>query len=192
MAGDPGFVVAFFDKIFEIQLAVINDYYAVLGPYIDLTTSGDDFGMQTGPLISPRMFERFIAPYFRGRIRRTKELAACYYWHHTCGSVFALLDQIITCGVDILNPIQTSAAQMSPSSLKDNFGGKLVFWGGVDVQHFLPNATPDEVRLEVRNLGQIFGRDGGYVMAPAHNMQEDIPPQNIVAWVETALDCAQC
>ncbi len=185
LAGDPDFVFAYFEKVFEIQMAIIENYYAVLGPYIDLTTSGDDFGMQTGPLISPSMFDRFITPFFSKRIQRTKDLAHCYYWHHTCGSVFSLLDQIVECGVDILNPLQTSAAQMSPASLKERFGEKLVFWGGVDVQQFLPNATPDEVHQEVGNLIKTFGREGGYVMAPAHNMQDDIPPDNIVAWVET-------
>jgi uroporphyrinogen decarboxylase len=185
LVGDPDFVCTFFERVLEIQLAVIDVYYSLLGPYIDLTTSGDDFGMQTGPLISPGMFDRFIAPYFAERIQRTKALAQCYYWHHTCGSVYSLLDQVIACGVDILNPLQTSAARMSPESLKAQFGDRLVLWGGVDVQHFLPAASPDEVCHEVRRLIQTFGRDGGYIMAPAHNMQDDIPPGNIVAWVET-------
>ena len=183
LAGDRDFVRAFFDRVLGIQMQVIDQYYSVLGPYIDLTTSGDDFGMQMGPLLSPRSFEELIAPYFATRIRRTKELAGCYYWHHTCGSVVALLDQIIDCGVDILNPIQTSAASMDPAGLKARFGDRLVFWGGVDVQQFLPSATPEQVRATIRDLATTLGEDGGYVMAPAHNMQSDIPPENIVAWV---------
>ncbi|MCJ7739627.1 MAG: methyltransferase, partial [Anaerolineae bacterium] len=182
---DRDFVRTFFHKVLAIQMGVIEQYYSVLGPYIDLTTSGDDFGMQTGPLISPRMFKELIAPYFSSRIERTKELAGCYYWHHTCGSVASLLDEIIDCGVDILNPLQTSAASMDPPSLKARFGDRLVFWGGVGVQQFLPQASPDEVEIHVRELVSVLGADGGYVIAPAHNMQEDIPPQNIVAWVET-------
>jgi uroporphyrinogen decarboxylase len=186
LAGEPDFVRRFFDRVLDIQLKVIADYYTALGPYIDLTTSGDDFGMQMGPLVSPRTFERLIAPYFSERIARTKELAGCIYWHHTCGSVVALLDQIIDCGVDILNPVQTSAAGMDPAALKARFGDRLVFWGAVDVQQFLPGATPEEVSTEVTRLMATLGRDGGYVIAPAHNMQDDVPPENIVAWVKAA------
>lgn len=185
LACDPEFVFNFFDKVFEIQMKIIDQYYPALGPYIDLTTSGDDFGMQTGPLISPEMFARYVAPYFSERISQTKSLAKCLYWHHSCGSVVDLLDQLIDCGVDILNPIQTSAARMEPEYLKSRFGEKLVFWGGVDVQQFLPNATPGEVKTKIASLRDVMGRDGGYVIAPAHNMQDDIPPENIIAWVES-------
>lgn len=185
MAGDVGFVHAFFDKVLEIQLALIEQYYSVLGPYIDLTMSGDDFGMQTSPLISPSTFEELILPAFSARIQRTKDLAGCFYWHHSCGSVLALLDLLIRAGVDILNPVQTSAAGMDPARLKSVAGDRMVFWGAMDVQQFLPHATPDEVRKHARMLLDVLGKDGGYVMAPAHNMQDDIPAENIVAWVES-------
>ncbi|MDZ7342582.1 MAG: methyltransferase [candidate division KSB1 bacterium] len=185
LAGDPDFVRRFFDKVLDIQMQVIEQYYAVLGPYLDLTMSGDDFGMQLGPLLSPKMFDELIAPYFSARIRRTKELMKGYFWHHSCGSVFALLDRLIACGVDILNPVQCSASSMEPQLLKATFGQRLVFWGGVDVQQFLPFATMDEVQQHITELIAIMGRDGGYVIAPAHNMQDDIPPENIVTWVET-------
>ncbi|MDD5728895.1 MAG: uroporphyrinogen decarboxylase family protein, partial [Victivallales bacterium] len=184
MALEPDFVRTFFDKVLEIQNGVIEQYYGALGPYLDLTTSGDDFGTQDGPMISPEMFTELVAPYFAARIRRTKELAHCYYWHHSCGSIFKLLEPIIACGVDILNPIQTSAAGMDPAQLKKHFGDKLVFWGGVDVQQFLPNAAPDEIAPVIHGLIDIMGRDGGYVMAAAHEMQDDIPAENIVAWIE--------
>ncbi len=185
LAADPDFVRLFFDKVLEIQMAVIEPYYAALGPYIDLTTSGDDFGTQNGPMLSPRMFDTLIAPYFAERISRTKALAHCYYWHHTCGSVVKLLDQIIDCGVDILNPIQTSAAGMDPQSLKDRYGDRIVFWGAVDVQKFLPYATREEIGPQIRKLVRVLGDSGGYVMAPAHEILEDIPTENLVAWVET-------
>ena len=184
MAQEEDFVRAFFEKVYEIQVGVIDQYYSVLGPWIDLTISGDDFGMQTGPLISPATFRKLISPYFSERIRRTKSYGKFYYWHHSCGSVYALLDALIECGVDILNPLQTSAAKMDPRGLKDRFGSRMVFWGGVDVQQFLPRATLAEVRQGVVELVQILGASGGYVMAPAHQIQDDIPPENIIAWVE--------
>ncbi len=185
MATDPDFVRLFFDKVLAIQLELIEQYYGALGGLIDLTTSGDDFGTQMGPMLSPAMFGQLIAEPFARRISRTKELGRCLYWHHTCGGVVPLLDSLIGCGVDILNPIQTSAAGMVPAELKARFGSRLVFWGGLDVQAFLPKASPAEVAAEVRSLTNSLGRHGGYVIAPAHNMQDDIPPANIAAWVES-------
>lgn len=185
MLMDPDFIKLFSEKVFALQLAIIEQYYSVLGPYIDLTTSGDDFGTQNAPLISPELFETFISPYFSERIKRTKELGQCYYWHHTCGSVFDLLDQIIDCGVEILNPIQTSAANMEPALLKERFGDRVVFWGAVDVQQFLPKVSPAEIPPHIEHLIQVLGNRGGYVMAPAHEIQDDVPVENIVAWIES-------
>jgi uroporphyrinogen decarboxylase len=188
LAAEPDFVRRFFDKILAIQLEVIEQYYVALGPYIDLTMSGDDFGTQTSPFMSPKMFEQLIVPWFSARIARTKELARCTYWHHSCGSVVGLLDQIIACGVDILNPVQTSAWGMDPKSLKTTYGDRIVFWGGVDVQDLLRKATPGQVREQVCALAEILGAQGGYVMAPAHQVQDDIPPENIVSWIEAIRD----
>jgi uroporphyrinogen decarboxylase len=94
------------------------------------------------------------------------------------------LEPDIACGVDILNPIQTSATGMEPARLKQFFGDRLVFWGGVDVQQFLPHASPDEVAPVIHDLIDTLGKDGGYVMAAAHEMQDDTPAENIVAWIE--------
>ena len=184
MALDPDFIRTFFDKVLEIQLRVIEQYYCALGPYLDLAVSGDDFGTQNGPMISPEMFTELVAPYFTARIKRTKEISNCYYWHHSCGSVFKLLEPILACGVDILNPIQTSAIGMEPARLKKYFGDRLVFWGGVDVQQFLPHVSPDEIAPVIHDLIDTLGKDGGYVMAAAHEMQDDTPPENIIAWMD--------
>jgi uroporphyrinogen decarboxylase len=184
LAGDKDFVRLFFDRVLAIQLEVIDTYYGALGPYLHLTTSGDDFGTQRGAFMSPAMFGELIAPYFTERIARTKQLMDGYFWHHSCGAVARLLPQLIDCGVDILNPVQTSAVGMDPAQLKAACGDRLVFWGAVDVQQLLPRATPDEVRREVKRLIDVLGKDGGYVVAPAHEVQEDVPPENIVAWIE--------
>lgn len=184
LAMDPDLIRRFNDKVLEIQLEVSRQYYTVLGPHIDLTTSGDDFGTQLGLLISPDMWADMIAPYFTERIRLTKDIADCYYWHHSCGAISELLGQMIDCGVDIINPVQTSAAGMAPASLKEQFGDRIVFWGAMDVQQFLPRATPDDVRAHTRELVEVLGKDGGYVMAPAHQMPLDIPLETIVVWVE--------
>ncbi|MBW2570122.1 MAG: hypothetical protein JRE47_12355 [Deltaproteobacteria bacterium] len=184
MAINPDMVKTFFEIVTNIQLTVAEQYYGELGPYIDLTTSGDDFGTQRAPMISAEMFDELIGPFFMERIRRTKELGQCYYWHHSCGSVYDLLESLIRCGVDILNPVQLSADNMEPKKLKDAFGGRIVFWGGVDVQQFLPNARVEQVKEHVDYLRETLGKDGGYVIAGAHNMQDDIEPENIAALVE--------
>lgn len=185
MACEPDLINAFSEKILEIQLKVIDQYYAAVGPYIDLTINGDDFGTQTGPFLSGAMFDAMIAPWFKQRIDRIKQIAPqCIFWHHSCGSVFSILDNIMRCGVEILNPIQTSAFQMEPSRLKEHFGTRLVFWGGMDVQHFLPQATPAQAAAHARELVNVLGQNGGYVMAGAHEILDDIPPENIIAWIE--------
>lgn len=183
---DPDFVRFFFDRYYAIQMRVVEAYYGAIGEYIHLTMSGDDFGMQSGPLVSPEMFRSFIAPYFAERIRRTKAVADCLFWHHTCGSVWALLEELIDCGIDILNPIQSSASDMEPAALKARFGRRLVFWGAVDVQGFLRTAEPAAVRRGVAELVSVLGNEGGYVVSPAHNIQDDVPPENIVAMVHAA------
>ena len=183
---DPDFVLAFFETFFLIQSSIIEQYYGAIGEYIDLTISGDDFGMQLGSMVSPAMFREFIAPFFSKRIQLTKKLASCYYWHHTCGSVVELLSDIIDCGVDIINPIQTSAVGMDPADLKARFGDRVVFWGAIDVQDFLRTADPDLVKQHTKNVIRTLGRDGGYILAPAHNIQDDVPPENIIAMIQTA------
>lgn len=104
------------------------------------------------------------------------------------GGIVELMDPLIACGVDILNPVQTSAAGMEPGRLKRSFGERRVFWGGVDVQQFLRVSTPEQVREGVVEPIGIFGRNGGYVIASAHNRQDGIPPGNIIARVEALRD----
>jgi len=183
---DPDFVRTFFDIFFSIQMRVVEQYYGAIGEYIDLTMSGDDFGMQSGPLVSPAMFHNMVVPYFSRRIARTKELANCLYWHHTDGSVLALIEDLIACGVDILNPVQTSAQGMAPETIKRAAGDRLTFWGAIDTQDLLRTATPDEVRATVREMVTILGKGGGYVVAPAHNIQNDVPIENVIAMIEAA------
>ena len=105
---------------------------------------------------------------------------------HTCGSLIGLLDDLHEAGVDILNPVQISAAHMEPESLKAGYGDKFVFWGGgIDVQHTLPFGTPEQVREEVARTIRVFGRGGGYVFNNVHNIQAGVPLENLLAMFET-------
>jgi len=181
MLAEPEVVRAFSRRVLEYQKAVITAYYSALGAYIDCTTSGDDFGTQKAPFLSPALFDELIAPYFRERIRHTKALTRAFYKHHTCGSVYDLLPSIIGCGVDILNPIQPGVYKMEPWRLKEGYGDQLAFWGGIDTQHLLPRGTPAEVKAEIARLLSIMDRNGGFILSPAHTIQADVPAENLLA-----------
>jgi len=188
LAAEPEVVRAFSEKMLEYQKRVIAPYYGALGPYIDCTTSGDDFGMQRAPFMSRSMFDELIAPYFAERVRYTKQFTKAFYQHHTCGSVYDLLPSIVACGVDILNPIQPGAYLMEPERLKADSGDKIAFWGGIDTQRLLPQGTTEEVKAEVKRILGILDVDGGYILAPAHCIQPDVPAENVAAIYQGAME----
>jgi uroporphyrinogen decarboxylase len=150
---------------------------------IDLFLVISDLGSQNGPLISLSMFRQFVGPYI-------KELADCIHglgakvMYHSCGDMRAFIPDLIQLGVDILDPIQPVGPEMQPERLKADFGARLCFHGGIDMQHLLPLGTAEEVRAEVRRYSQTLGHDGGYILAPAHLFQPDVPPENILAVYE--------
>ncbi|AEF80445.1 uroporphyrinogen decarboxylase family protein [Leadbettera azotonutricia] len=180
VAAEPELVHEFSRRILDYQKAVIDIYYSELGPYIDCTSSGDDFGMQTGTFMSVNMFNEMIAPYFSERICHTKKYTSAFYEHHTCGSVHSLIPSLIKCGVDIINPIQPGTYMMEPERLKKDYGAQISFWGGIDTQELLPRGTPEEVEERVKQILSIMG-DEGYILSPAHCIQQDVPAANIAA-----------
>ena len=188
MAAEPELAHAFSGRILAYQKQVIERYYGALGRYIDCTTSGDDFGMQTGPFISVPMFEEMIGPYFRERIAYTKTFTDAFYQHHTCGSVHALIPSLLDCGVEILNPIQPGTFHMEPARLKGDYGDRLSFWGGVDTQHLLPEEEPETVKAAVKALLATMGENGGFILSPAHCIQQDVPAANVAAIYQGAAE----
>jgi uroporphyrinogen decarboxylase len=191
LAGDQPFVRAFFTKALDLQKRFIEPYYRALGPFIHLTTSGDDFGMQTGPFMSPTAFHRLILPYFSERIAFTRQFTPAYYWHHSCGSVYDLLPDLIEAGVDILNPIQPGAFRMEPERLKADFGDRLVFHGGFDTQNVLPFGTVQTIENEVRRVMDALKPGGGFIFSAAHNIQDDVPPENVLTLFRAAKQFGQ-
>ena len=181
MALDPDFVLRFFDRYFEFQRRVIELYYPAIGPYIHYTSSGDDFATQLASFISPGMFRRLVKPYMTERIRLTRQYTDAAFLHHSCGNVFHLIPDLIDCGVQILNPIQPCAPEMAPASLKEAYGDRIVFHGGVDTQGLLPRATPEEVAAATGEMLGVLARHGGYIFAAAHEIQEDVPAENVLA-----------
>ena len=186
MALDEEFVHRFFEIILAYQKKVIEIYYGAVGKYIHYTSSGDDFATQNAPFISPQMFRDLIKPYFKERIEYTKKFTDAAYLHHSCGAVFPLIDDLIDCGVDILNPIQPKAKDMQPQKLKEAYGDKIVFHGGIDTQDILPFGTIESIEASVRETIEIMNQNGGYILAAAHNIQEDVPPENLVHMLKMA------
>jgi len=183
---EPEFVHLFFKRVLEYQLRIIKPYYQALGAYIHYTTSGDDFATQRAPFMSRELFVELVKPYFKERIRVTKQYTKAAFLHHSCGSVYSLIDDLIDCGVDILNPIQPKAQDMEPRRLKKEFGSRIVFHGGVDTQELLPFATARQVRDSVRETIEIMNQAGGYIFAAAHNLQPDVNIDNLLTMFEVA------
>ena len=183
LALDPDFIHLLFGKILEFQKSIIREYYSRLGRYIHLTTSGDDFGTQRASFMSPAMWREFVKPYMRERIAYTAQFTEAVYMHHSCGAIFDLIADLIEIGVRILNPIQPGAAGMDPGRLKAAYGAALVFHGGLDTQEVLPSDEPARIAAAVENLLRIMNatRDGGYLFAPAHNLQRDVFPRAIAS-----------
>lgn len=144
-----------------------------------------DLGTQRGPLISRAMFREFVAPYLKEMIDGIHGLGARVLYH-SCGAIAPFIPELIALGVDVLDPIQPAGPGMSPESLRELGGGRLVFHGGMDMQKLLPGGTPDEVRAEARRYCDVLGRDGGYILGPAHLFQPDVPPENILAVYDQA------
>ena len=158
---------------------------------IDLYLLISDLGSQRGPLISKALFQEFVAPYLKEMIDRIHSLGGAVLFH-SCGSIRPFIPELIRLGVDALDPIQPTGPGMDPVSLKAEFGDRLCFHGGLDMQRLLPGATPAQVEAEARRYCEALGAGGGYILGPAHLFQPDVPPENILAVYRHAQgrDCA--
>jgi hypothetical protein len=177
------YVYRVFERQCEIALNNLAKIYAVVGNRVSAVfMSGTDFGMQTGPFISPKTYRQLYQPFHKVLNDWVHQHTTWKTFIHSCGSVMALLPDFIAAGFDILNPVQCSAANMDAQALKARFGDQIVFWGGgVDTQHTLPFGKPEEVRAEVLERIHIFGRGGGFVFNTVHNVQARVPVENLLA-----------
>ena len=147
---------------------------------IDLYLLISDLGSQHGPLLSLGMFRQFVAPYLKEMIDQIHSLGGRVLFH-SCGAIGPFIPELIELGIDVLDPVQPVGAAMAPERLKADYGDRLCFHGGIDMQRLLPHGTPDEVQAESRRYCEILGRQGGYILGPAHLFQPDVPPENILA-----------
>jgi uroporphyrinogen decarboxylase len=173
---------ALLDKLVEMHLESLEKVLDAVEGYVQIIQMGDDLGSQQATIISPKVYREVFKPRQKiifDRIRRRKDI---HLFLHSCGSIVGILPDLIEAGVEIINPVQTSARGMDPAALKREFGKDLTFWGGgCDTQHVLPEASPDEVRRHVKERTEIFGPGGGFVFCQVHNILPNVPPENIVA-----------
>ncbi|OQY31074.1 MAG: hypothetical protein B6I38_06365 [Anaerolineaceae bacterium 4572_5.1] len=191
LASDLEMVHALLRHLTDIAKTTTAKYLKEVGPYIDVYRVGDDFGMQNGTIISPKMFREVVKPYLAEYYSMIHNMTDAKLMLHSCGSVRAIMGDLIEIGVDILNPVQIRAKDMEPEELKAEFGDKLSFCGGIDTQDTLPNGTQKEVQEEVQRMMQALAPNGGYLLASVHAIQPDVPPENVCTMFETALAYGQ-
>jgi uroporphyrinogen decarboxylase len=184
---EPEMANALLDRFTDFYLGYFDRMLTAAKGRIDILRQADDLGTQRGLLFSPELFRTFIKP----RIARFADLAHSHgakFMFHSCGAIMPLIEDLIEAGVDILDPLQALADGMDPATLKSRFGDRICLHGGIDTQYLLPKGSPDEVRSAVRRLAGIFGAGGGYIMAPCHVLQLDVPTENVLAMSRTGLE----
>jgi uroporphyrinogen decarboxylase len=185
VALNPSFVSALMSKLLAINMAATGRFLEAVGPYIQVFRTGDDLATQNGPLISPDAYRALLRPVYQEYFDFVKSRTEAKIFFHSCGNVVDLLDDLIEIGVEIINPVQVSAMG-DTAALKAKFGDRVVFWGAIDTQHVLPHGSVQEVEDEVRRRIRDLGPGGGFVLAPVHNVQPDVPPENVIAMAEAA------
>ncbi len=186
LAANPGLACAVMDRVLDYLMERTRRVLDAGRGLIDMVEYNDDVGTQGGLLISPDMWRRLLKPRMASFVGLCREYG-CVVRYHSCGGIRPIIPDLIEIGVDVLNPVQTLAAGMEAEALKRDFGGRLTLNGGIDTQRLLPNASADQVRQEVRRSIDVLGRSGGYILAPSHVFQPDVPVENVLAVYEAAL-----
>ena len=187
LASRRSFIKEVFERQCEIALANLQRIYEAVGNRVNvIMMSGTDFGLQTGPFISPNVY-RELFKHFNNKLNDwIHEHTTWKTFIHSCGSVRVFIADFIDAGFDILNPVQVAAVDMDPTELKSEYGGQLAFWGGgVDTQKTLPFGTPEEVHAEVLERIRIFAPGGGFIFNTIHNIQPKVPVENVLAMYNT-------
>jgi uroporphyrinogen decarboxylase len=185
---EPQFADRLMEQITDIYIESCNNYLEQLGGYLQVFTFWDDVCTQDGWMIRPDLYRKLIKPKQRRLVEAIKKKTDAKLFYHSCGATFDLVPDLIDIGFDILNPVQVSAKGMDPRRLKQAYGNDITFWGGVDTQHLLPFGSPAQVAEAVRRLIDDLAPGGGFVFTTVHNIQAFVPPENILAAFDTALE----
>lgn len=182
---NPDFIVALMTRVRDLTMKMAAQFLEEVGPYIDVVATGDDIGTQRSLMVSPNMYREILYPLQKEQFQMFRSFTDAKIFYHTCGDVYPVLDEIIDMGVQILNPVQVSAAEMGDTAkLKREFGDRLSFWGGIDSFEVLPHGTVEDVQAEVDRRVRDLGVGGGYVLCAVHNIQPDVSVENILAMYE--------
>jgi len=181
LAVEPEFAQSLLDFIIRKNLVMLENIVNI--PGIDGVLLGSDWGSQRDLLMSPAVWRERIRPGEEKEYRLLRE-AGLDVWIHSCGDIRKIMPDLYEMGVDVLNPVQPEC--MDIYELKDRYGDRITFWGGISTQRTLPGGTPDEVRREARRIAAYMGRDGGYILAPSQEIQADVPFENLCALIDAA------
>lgn len=177
MLADPVMFSAVLDRITTFYLKANEIFYEATKGNLDAVLLGNDFGSQTGLMVDPELLRQLVFPSVKTLVQQAKSynLKVVY---HSCGSVFPVIPDLIEMGADVIHPIQALAKDMKPAKLKENYGSRVAFCGGVDAQYLLVKGTPADIEKKVNELKEVFPT--GLIISPSHEaILPDIPPQNI-------------
>jgi uroporphyrinogen decarboxylase len=178
---------ALFEKLNDVWMKRIDVFVETVGENIDAVPVYNDLGCNMGGMYKTETVQKMVIPYIKAFYEHVRKVSNYHIIFHACGSVYQYLPDLIEAGVDILNPVQVGAKDMDPKKLKSEFGKDLTFWGGaVDPQHEFAFGTPQEVRKQAKRNIEIFKKNGGFVFTQPHNVQANVPPENVLALYETA------
>lgn len=182
-------VEAFLDKVMETQIAYYEEFLKIVGPYVDIVETSEDYGTQNSMFFSPQTYARMIKPRKKKIIETIHKYAPqAKIFHHSCGAVRKLIPELIDTGIDILNPIQPGLKGMEPEKLKEDFGKDICFCGGLDMQKAL-TGSPEDIERDVQRCMDAMGLDGGYLIATSNHIQSDTKPENVVHLFECLHKC---
>jgi len=187
---DTARLEALFDAVLDITIQITKNQLAKVGQAVDVVFCSDDLGAQNGLQMSYEHYQRYIKPRHRRFFRAVRDLSSAKLVFHSCGSVAAILDDLIEIGVEALNPVQPTAAGMEPAGLKRRYGSRLAFWGGTENQRILPRESVADVRRMTEELIEAMGEGGGFVFSSCHNIQPDVPLENVLGMFQHAREYA--
>ncbi len=183
---NPKILEALLDAVLEVTIQMAKNQLKEVGQEVDVIIFADDLGAQDGLQISYDHFLKYVKPRLEKYLREVHDLSPAKVLFHSCGSVASIIEDLIDIGVDVLNPVQVTAAGMNPAELKEKYRGRMAFWGGMDSQKILPRGSTKEVKKAVEELIEHMGEGGGLVLSSVHNIQPDVPLDNILAMFQHA------